>query len=183
MILMSPLSARFSRAWVGRVLAIISSTAVALALGIGNQLVCASGKLVLEIPLYGQVPYKDLISQAESLVSGSIDQQFSQHAENSVEVVVLGNRNGDIIPILSTTVSREQWQTQPQVRAWTQYYASQSLLQRHNTEEAQTIAAAERPSRSPVSSVSTQRRSDIDRAWDDGRLTGTAAQETLSELD
>lgn len=184
MILMRLLPANFSRAWVGRVWVVVSAITIALTLGIGNRLVYASGKLVLEIPLYSQVPMGDLIAQAESLASRSIDQQFSQRAENSVEVVVLGNRNGDIIPILSIAVSREQWRTQPQVRAWTQYYASNSLFERHNAWEAEVIAtASNRPSRSPVSSAGRQRQTSVDRAWDDGRLTGTAAQEVLSDLD
>jgi hypothetical protein len=139
-------------------------------------------KIVLEIPVYGQISYDDyddLIAQAESWVSQAIVRQFNQSTDfSAIKVVVLGRRNDDIIPILSTTVSRTQWQEKPQVGAWTHYYASYALLQHHNLE-------AERVASSPTTSgINAQNRAAaIDRAFDEGSLTGKAAQEFLNNLD
>lgn len=74
-----------------------------------------------------------LLDAAESSVRQAIAQGFAQQSDlAAIAVLVLGNRNGEIVPILLTTVSREQWQAQPQVSAWTQYYteATHALLQR-----------------------------------------------------
>ncbi|MBW4650700.1 MAG: hypothetical protein KME06_18720 [Kastovskya adunca ATA6-11-RM4] len=133
------------------------------------------------MPLYGQIIYGDLITEAELLVSRVINGQFTQSADTStVQVVVMGNRNGEVIPILTTTVSRTQWQKTPQVRAWTEYYMnSYALIQRHEVRQVATVAAA------PVRSTATNNREQtlIDTAFDEGRLTGKAAQKYLDDLD
>jgi hypothetical protein len=66
------------------------------------------------------------------------------------------------------------------VSVWTEYYnASYALLQRYEGQPTETMARASnratRANRMPIAQ--------IDRAFDEGRLTGTAAQEYLDELD
>ncbi|MBW4489381.1 MAG: hypothetical protein KME12_16455 [Trichocoleus desertorum ATA4-8-CV12] len=136
--------------------------------------------VVIDIPVYGQTLYSDLTTRAESLVSNAINDQFGQNPGlSTIQVVVTGDRHGEIIPILTTTVSRTQWQENPQVNAWTKYYsASQALLQRH--EQTEIVAMA--PSRSTTVS-GLERAFQIDEAFDSGRLTGQPAQEYLSDLD
>jgi hypothetical protein len=138
-------------------------------------------RIVIDMPVYGQVEHSELVAQAESLLGESISRQFSQNPElSTLQVDVVGDRNGEMIPVLTVTVSRAQWQANPQVSAWSRYYrASYALLQRH--EAAETVAAA------PVGSVDRtadiQDRFWIDEAFDTGRLTGAAAQDYLSNLD
>lgn len=136
--------------------------------------------VVIDIPIYGQTIYTDLTAQAEVLVGNAINGQFSQNPGlSTIQVVVTGNLHGEIIPILTTTVSRTHWQENSQVSAWTRYYsASQALLQRH--EQAETIAMA--PTRSMANS-NLARAFQIDEAFDSGRLTGQPAQAYLSDLD
>ncbi|MEB3359965.1 MAG: hypothetical protein VKK04_24780 [Synechococcales bacterium] len=148
--------------------------------------VIEDGSVVINMPVYGQVTYSDLAAEAESLAEEAIARQFTQNPSlPTVRVVVLSNRNGEMIPILTTTVSREQWQANPQVSAWTQYYASYGLIQRHG--ERDTVAIA--PGGSPPNglnnrnAISRSRSSQIDEAFDEGRLTGRAAQDYLSDLD
>lgn len=135
--------------------------------------------VVIDMPVYGQTFYSDLISRAELMVGDVINRQFSQNADlSTIQVMVMGDRNGEIIPILTTTVSRVQWQENPQVSVWTRYSTSYALLQRH--EQAETVALA------PVRSTDMsdwQRSFQIDEAFDSGRLTGEEAQEYLSDLD
>lgn len=136
--------------------------------------------ITIEIPVDGQVPYHDLMNQAEFLSTNTISREFSRdNSLMAVEVVILGNRLGEIIPILSTAVSRNQWQETPQASAWSQYYnASYALFQRHDLGVNTTIAQA--PSRSDISNISAVQ---IDRALDERRLTGEQAQQYLDDLD
>ena len=137
--------------------------------------------LVIEIPVYGQAVPGSLTAQAELLVSSAIERQFKQNPGlSTIQVVVTGDRNGEIIPILTTTASRAQWQAKPQVKAWTKYYSSSyALLQRH--EQKAEIAAA--PPARPVAMRNLQAAAQIDAAFDAGRLTGQAAQKYLNNLD
>ncbi|MBD2312077.1 hypothetical protein H6G20_10435 [Desertifilum sp. FACHB-1129] len=141
-----------------------------------------SQRIAVEIPVYGQIHDGDLILQAESWVSNEIERQFNQQTDvSTVQVVVTANRNGEVIPVLVTTVSRMQWQQNPQVNAWTQYYRnSYALFQRHDRTETVTVAA------SPVGNAvrrTPAQIAQIDRAFDEGRLNGSAAQTYLSDLD
>ncbi len=138
--------------------------------------------VVIDMPVYGQIRYGDLIRQAESLAHDAIGAQFSQNPEiSTLQVVVTGDHHGEIIPILTATVSRAQWQENSQVSDWSRYYSSSyALLQRHDQDETVAIAPG-RPIPPPASSLS--RSALIDQAFDSGRLTGPAAQEYLNELD
>lgn len=134
--------------------------------------------IVVDMSVYGQVEYGDFVRRAEAIASDEISRQFSQNPHLSdVQVMVVGDRNGEIVPILTATVSRTQWQETPRVSVWSQYYhTSYALLQRHQGQPAETVA------RTPVrATIGTQRQ--IDQAFDEGRLTGTAAQDYLNELD
>lgn len=67
--------------------------------------------------------FQTLIAQAESTSAGAIEQAFLEDpTATEVMVMVLGERNGQVVPLLSTTVSRTQWQQEPSVRAWATYY-------------------------------------------------------------
>ncbi|MGF1521916.1 MAG: hypothetical protein ACFBSF_06285 [Leptolyngbyaceae cyanobacterium] len=141
------------------------------------------GAIVIDMPVYGQVTHGDLVSQAEGLAEAAISRQFGQNSELlKVEVVVLGDRNGEMVPILTVTVSRTQWQENPQVDAWTEYYSNSYALLRLHEEglgnEASVAVASQRPVASRTSSSS------IDQAYDEGRLAGEAIQrEYLADLD
>ncbi|MBD2260552.1 hypothetical protein [Pseudanabaena sp. FACHB-2040] len=144
-------------------------------------------RIIIEMSVYGQMMPGDLTTQAESMASDLVSRHFSQSASSSeVEVVIVGDRHGEIVPILTTAVSRTQWQENPQVSAWTRYYnASHALLQRHEETENTTIASSSGRSGniSPVGISSLGQVAQIDAAFDQGRLTGVAAQPYLSYLD
>ena len=137
--------------------------------------------IVVDMSVYGLVESGDFFRRAEAMVSDEISRQFSQNpALSEIEVVVVGDRHGEIVPILTTTVSRAQWQETPLVSVWTEYYnVSYALLQRHEGQPTETVART--PARATIGDQSPI--SEIDRAFDEGRLTGAAAQEYLDELD
>jgi hypothetical protein len=154
--------------------------------------------IVIEIPVYGQAVSSNLTAEAESLVSSAISNQFEQSpALETVQVVVVIHRNGEVIPFLATMVSRAQWQESSQVQAWTRYYGlASALLQRHEQEAIIATAppssslAAPAPAAPRVTSnlenfpqTQIERALEIDDAFDSGSLTGQPAQEFLSDLD
>lgn len=128
---------------------------------------------MINLPVYDAAD-RDVVSQAESLAETTISRQFRQNPTQSiVQVVVTADRHGEVIPIVAVTVSRAQWQANPQVSAWSKYFRSiDALLHRDDSTQVVAMGGA------------MQRRSfEIDRAFDEGRLTGPAAQQYLSDLD
>ena len=137
-------------------------------------------RVLLNLTLYGQIDYETLIDQAQSMVSQEIVRQFSRDANLSeIEVVVLGDRNGDVIPLLTTSVPRSQWRVAPQVEAWTEFNLSYILFRQHDMHLTQAVAAASPPPTIIAQDTSTQ----FDHQYDVGRLLGQAVQEDLDILD
>ena len=136
--------------------------------------------LVIDLSMADPVANRDLVAQAESLAKEAIIQKFNQdRGFSNLQVVVVGDRFGEVIPILVVTVSRAQWQTNPQVNAWSKYYeAAYAILTRHGA--SQTVAMT--PTGSTAAPL-RNRTAQIDLAYDEGRLTGQAAQQYLSDLD
>lgn len=62
-----------------------------------------------------------LIDQAESIAKSALEQEFGSKDTTAVSIIVSGDRNGQIAPILSLNVSRSQWQSTPKIRNWTRY--------------------------------------------------------------
>jgi hypothetical protein len=73
--------------------------------------------------------YKSLLEQAESLASQSIAQGFTASPSiTEIVVTIIGERNGQEVPLLFTKVSRSQWQQQPQIKTWSQYFSNSAVL-------------------------------------------------------
>ena len=95
---------------------------------------------------------------------------------------MLGNRNGDVIPVLTTTVSRTQWQENPQVSAWTQYNGvAYALIQRHDGQPPTQVATS--PSRRSTTVASRGISTQFDRQFDSGRLSGRTVQSYADLVD
>ncbi|NJL87130.1 MAG: hypothetical protein HC886_15995 [Leptolyngbyaceae cyanobacterium SM1_1_3] len=75
------------------------------------------------------------MSAAESLASGELSRQFRQNLDlTTVQITVLGEYNGQVVPVLVATVSRENWQRSPQVRQWASYFNSSYVLLGFNSD-------------------------------------------------
>lgn len=133
------------------------------------------GPILVDMPIYSRTSSDDLIRGAESMVSQTINRHFDINPGLAeIEVVVLGNRNGDVIPVLTTAVSRTQWQENPQVSAWSKYYSAYALIRRHDRQPTQVATVASRRSTSytPSQAVAVQ----FERQFDSGQLTGRTIQ-------
>ena len=143
----------------------------------------SDGPLLLNMPIYNRTSTDDLVRQAESMVSQEINQHFDTNPGLAdIEVVVLGNRNGDIVPVLTTVVSRIQWQENSDVSAWTEYYGSHALLQRHDRREPQPVQVAT-PRRRSTTVASRDISAQFERQFDSGRLAGRTVQTYVDLVD
>lgn len=146
-----------------------------------SALASSDGPVLLDMPIYNRISSEDLVNQAESMVSQEINRYFDTNPDLAeIEVVVLGSRNGDVIPLLTTTVSRTQWQESPQVSAWTEYYSFYALVRRHDTQPTQVAAS---PSRRSTTVASRDLSTQFDRQFDSGRLDGRTVQSYIDFVD
>lgn len=158
----------FSGAWMGS----FSESALA----------SSDGPVLLDMPIYNQVSRNDLISQAEYMVSQEINRRFDADPDLAeIELTVLGSRNGDIVPVLSTAVSRTQWEENSQVSAWTRYYDAYALIQRHDAQPTQVAVSS--PSRRSVTVASRGVSVQFDRQFDTGQLSGRTVQDYVDLVD
>lgn len=148
----------------------------------GPALASADGQVFVDMPIYSRTSSDDLIAQAESIAEQKVNQYFSANPDLAeVEVVVLGSRNGDVIPVLTTAVSRSQWQENPQVSAWSKYYTAYALLRRHDERRPTQVAAA--PSRRSSTAVSQGISIQFDRQFDSNQLRGRTVQSYADLVD
>ena len=121
------------------------------------------------------------------MVSQEINRHFDTNPSLAeIEIVVLGNRNGDIIPVLVTTVSRSQWQDNPQVDAWSKYYQAYALIQRHDGQpptQVASVAASPRSTTYASSYASSGLSTQFERQFDSGRLNSRAVQSYVDFVD
>jgi hypothetical protein len=137
----------------------------------------------IELPVDHPISHLELTQQAESLIRQTITQAFNQNPPiESIEVAVNVNRNGDVLPLMMTTVSRSQWQVMPQMSQWSRYFPIYQQFRR-----PQQI-----PQSTPIAMTSSRRTQAgqwqdttfaIDRARDRGELSGKKAQQYLNQLD
>jgi hypothetical protein len=107
---------------------------------------------IVEVSVRQEMTQRDLLDAAEDLARQTIANSFRQDpALTDIEVLVLGNGNGEIIPILSTSVSRSQWQSDPEISLWSRYFteSTHALLQRDPPEQA-GVSNGSSASRRPI---------------------------------
>jgi hypothetical protein len=78
----------------------------------------------------GSQDFETLMQQAESVAGNFIQQVFAE-SPNTTEVLItiVGEHNGQQVPLLSSNVSRSNWQTKPNVQVWSRYFGTaESLL-------------------------------------------------------
>jgi len=140
-------------------------------------------QLTFEVPVESQTAYRDVIHAVEISAQAEISQQFRNHPDiSTLQISVLVERNGDIIPVFGTTVSRAQWEQQPKIEQWAKYHDSYALIKRHDYGEGAAVTLASAPmtsKRNPAASSS----SGYDSTFDRGRLPPRVAQSSLDYWD
>lgn len=73
--------------------------------------------------------FQTLLKQAEAVAKTSIEQTFAENSNlKEVSLTVSAEHNGAVVPLLSTTVSRANWQRKPSIQVWSQYFTASEVL-------------------------------------------------------
>lgn len=99
-------------------------------LSLGPEAVWARpGELSLVIDA-GPVPdFGQLVREAEVVLARGISQAFSSDLTlTRLHVQILADRNGAIAPLMTTEVSRADWQRDSRIARWTEYFSSAEIL-------------------------------------------------------
>ncbi len=125
-----------------------------LSLGLLNQ-----PKVIAQIP---QIPltlsreanetYLSFVQRATNLVTTRLGNNFSQNSSlNQVRIVVIGENNGNVAPVLSVNMSRQQWLNNPNPEPLINYFPDSQFLLGFDTPAPATPQKSPTPTPSPVS--------------------------------
>ena len=100
--------------------------------------------------------FNQLIQQAEVQAVDLIEQEFATNPKvTEIAVNILGDRQGQQVPILSSRVSRSNWQQQPIISQWTKYFTTSAVLLGFNQpQKTPTTQQQSTPSNPPTPSAS-----------------------------
>ncbi len=104
-------------------LAIISLTAsISIALAETKE-----GYLTLDSD--GSQSFASLVQQAEDLAKLSIAQEFQNNPGlTEITMIITATRSRQVVPVLRSRVSRNQWQQDSRIEQWTRYFADAKYL-------------------------------------------------------
>lgn len=144
---------------------------------IAPQIAQADAKRVdVSLDHYSEETYQNLLSRAEALALSAVQQSFDQDTQmTDVSVMIMGQNQGAIAPVLFLEVSRTQWFSNPDVQSWVTYFtAARSLLGLEdvanitpqptiptsvsttlNTVNNPSVAATPNPNQTPTSGTAT----------------------------
>jgi hypothetical protein len=77
----------------------------------------------------GSPSFEALLQEAQDLAKYSIEQEFAENPTTTeVSIVVIGEHQGQIVPLLRSQVTRTQWQEDSRIYRWTRYFATSSKV-------------------------------------------------------
>ncbi len=108
---------------IGRICLVVSLLSSFPAMGAENK------QITYTLSSQSDRSHQALIQQAESLARKLIEQAFAQNPRlTEVAVSIIGERNGQEVPLLAAKVSRSNWQENPKVQGWAQYFSNSAVL-------------------------------------------------------
>lgn len=95
--------------------------------------------------------FASLVQEAEELAKSAIAREFQESPKaREVSILILGDRNGQIVPVLRSRVSRSAWQQNPNIESWTRYFSNYSeVLLSYKEPEEEPRAAPPPPPPNP----------------------------------
>lgn len=83
----------------------------------------------LSISRQGQETYENFLLRAEAMAKVATQNSFTKNPSIAeIRVVIIGQNQGSLAPILSLKVSRDRWRTEPNVQRWATYFPDSRLL-------------------------------------------------------
>lgn len=100
--------------------------------------------------------FDELIQQAEIQAIGLIEQEFAANSRTTeIAVTILGDRQGQQVPLLFSKVSRIDWQQQPIIRQWTRYFPTSAVLLGFNQPQKTPASQAQSAPITPINQRTT----------------------------
>ena len=129
---------KFRQAWAIPKLFSLSGL-VSLSLGCGGWFTVALVDSPVAIAQISQIPltlsrqpdetYPSFVQRATTLVATHLKNDFSKNSSlNELRIVVIGQNNGNIAPVLSVNMSRQQWLSNPNPQPLINYFADSEFL-------------------------------------------------------
>ena len=129
---------KFRQAWAIPKLFSLSGL-VSLSLGCGGWFTVALVDSPVAIAQISQIPltlsrqpdetYPSFVQRATTLVATRLKNDFSKNSSlNELRIVVIGQNNGNIAPVLSVNMSRQQWLSNPNPQPLINYFADSEFL-------------------------------------------------------
>lgn len=170
---------------------VITTVLIGFALTVQSSKAYARAEqMTFEVSVEQTPGHRDVVKQAEVSAQQEISQKFRLHPDISMlRMSVVVNRNGEIIPVFVTTVSREQWLRSGNLSPWTKYHNSYALLRRHDVIEQRPTVIAAVPRPSAHSGDLTQSEfmdsypSLYESAFDQGSISHEVIQDSLDYWD
>ncbi|MGB7442510.1 MAG: hypothetical protein WA919_15710 [Coleofasciculaceae cyanobacterium] len=98
----------------------------------------------------GSQSFETLIQQAGDFAQNYIAEYFDNNPEvTEISLMIVGERNGQIVPLLRSRVTRSQWQQDSRVYLFTKYFARSEFLLGFS--DLQSPQATSSPAKSPIS--------------------------------
>jgi len=103
--------------------------------------------------------YEAFLSRAETVARAAIQRSFDRDILTSeVYAIIVGQRQGASVQVLSAQMSRNQWRSRPDPRRWATYYPSARILlgfgaPTRGTPQVAPAAAAPQPTSVEVQSI------------------------------
>ena len=118
---------------------------------INKSTVLASTKnTIILIESNGNNSYNMLVQNAENLAQNRINQEFDNNPEiTEISLTILGERRSQIVPVLRSTVSRREWENNPNIDNFTRYFADAKLLLKFEDESDISEGQPQLPNPSP----------------------------------
>lgn len=103
---------------------------VALSMALSAPASAEPKQISILLSSHGSQDFETLMQQAESVAGNLIQQAFAESPNTTeVSITIVGEHNGQQVPLLSSNVSRSNWQIKPNVQAWSRYFGTaESLL-------------------------------------------------------
>ncbi len=77
----------------------------------------------------GSQSFASLVQQAEDLAKESIAQEFQNNPGlTEITMIITATRSRQVVPVLRSRVSRNQWQKDSRIEQWTRYFADAKYL-------------------------------------------------------
>lgn len=142
------------------VISLFGSLGVLMALGVALPTPALAEPKQIELLLSspGSRDFETLVRQAEAVAAENIQKTFAENASvTEVSVMIVGEHQGQQVPLLSSSVSRANWEANPTVQAWTRYFGSAEVLLGFLQPQPSAPTAPPAPPFDPVAASMTDR--------------------------